>query len=248
MKPSLFIHFGPGGHCELEKQWLAPNLTQWLDLSSSNDSFATFADFTHFYQKHMSQQTATPWTVYAHSFGADVAFHLMQSFPNLIGELHLISPLWDLKRAIIQLSKRLQHGFNKTPDNTVRPYAYTDEEFWQHVQMSSQHPDYFMSLWKSPQAWNTFQSLANKLPPIRTDLWAKFIMANYQQPIPWSTLENREKVKVYLGDHDPYLTPLDWQLWINLLSPSQVITVASGHFPHLEKPEIGGWSSAQKPH
>lgn len=246
MKPSFFLHYGPGGNAYVESQKLnsiLPNAIFW-DQSKAKDSQTPFQSLVKATADEIKKNTS-PVNLVAHSFGCDLVAGFLPGGDALFDKIILISPLRSIPQAMLNLAKNLLAKKNEPALETAYKAANLNSAekmdatlFWNLVSNIVIHPFYGSAFWTSANEQKNYENIAANGPAFDGQEW-QTLMQDYlfQNNInDFKKLKGKD-VLVIFGETDPYLDlAIDIPFWQQIVGNHNVITIKqTGHFLHIEQ-------------
>lgn len=160
MTNKLFLHMGPGFHSQVEKLKFAkfyPDVMFW-DQPKSKD-FSSLCSAAEEIVEKLSEQDGQPISLRAHSFGAQIALHLLQSIPEKIASLVVLNSAYDPFECFLNLWEG-----SSIEKNEVRKLP-TSEKMSFIFEVASR-PDFASRYWHSNAKMQEYIQLADRFPKI----------------------------------------------------------------------------------
>lgn len=242
----LFLHYGPGGNCALERLWLqgyGPTVDFW-DQPTNVSSFEELV--RHCVERFKSGNYKG---VIGHSFGCELAVQVSQQTTRPI-ELYLISPLRDIPTAFINLAHNLSQASvstdrklqlrlaaqaMKTLPNWHPGENLSSDELDRFAELTATiavDPGYCKAFWAQQEKLNAFKAEWPNLPQFSQACW-KSVMVDFLMK--HQSSRSKVKAKVFVGVNDPYIGLIQDEKKFWQTVGSKFISVEkSGHSPHLE--------------
>ena len=262
MNQVLFLHWGPGGNCGIERHfgrcggwqlWDQPRVPELSTAHALSDLEQTaVAQVRTTARDSLEKQV----DLVAHSFGAQLALYLMAHHPDLIGDVTLLAPSVSASGAIVSLARHLSRsrpGMSRL-DQLADRYLQTLEpqDFWAMAsEIQSRCPDSIVEYWGAASKTESgcmaraLGYLGAHSDALDMGTFGAIMTESLERTRAGRTLSAAElagfkgRIHIILGRED-VLAPVgaEARKWSALLPGAEMTFVESGHFPHLELVEI----------
>src|SRR5688572_20554370 len=108
---ALFLHWGPGGCCEVERKWFGDSLgvAFWDQPKFREDDPRAFSKLLDAAEAELARLASSgPIALIGHSFGGQLALALSMRKPALVSEITLLSASEWPARAFVALASRME--------------------------------------------------------------------------------------------------------------------------------------------
>jgi pimeloyl-ACP methyl ester carboxylesterase len=247
----FFFHYGPGGNCDLEREWIrhTANLIFWDQPKTTG--FTDLVEASCLAYRKECERHGAKLNVIGHSFGCDVLGHVLKTeMPP--DKIIFLSPITDIYSAFLQMAMTIIKQPQTKPDLASRIQlgiqrlraSQTRENFWALIAEITQFPDFAKLYWASETNFQTAVALAGKTRGLDFDMW-KSVLDDYLSLGNTGPSQNPKaspNTWIYLGAKDPYYRPGADEAYWQKLVPSNHLKVLPecGHYPHLETQVLDG--------
>lgn len=237
IKNKLFLHMGPGFHSQIEANLFgqaAPSTEFWTQPLSSSFSDLVVAAETVF-----QSLNCTSIEILAHSFGAQLALHLVNRFPNQIGKVTLLNSGIDPFECFLNLGQKL----NLISDDQAKDYRLSEaERKLELIFKVATAPDFAKSYWYSTEKMKALDVHFSAVPALDVNIFAAIFtdFLKQQELFHKSLRVWNGPVSILSSDDDVLLDfNKDIKPWTKFFPHAQFKRFQEvGHYAHLEEPSI----------
>ncbi len=244
---TLFLHFGPGSHCFIERSIFKDSLPiDWWDqpVYSKNSSeclknlrLETLKRFQDLANKSVGKAS-----IIANSYGASLAIYLAETCPQLISKLTILGGQASIRQTYLNLAgfllknKLLDNNFSETVSEFET--SGTKESFWNMISEMVQVPDLMNYYWGARSSnFNTWIEHVSEKGAFDFDSFSNILNDHFEEGsidrLP--NLDVDFEVNILLGNKDPFSDlKLDFSQWREIFPKANIKELDCGHFIHLE--------------
>jgi pimeloyl-ACP methyl ester carboxylesterase len=244
----LFLHCGPGLSAELERRRFGSTLpVHWWDqprvAADSPEPYEKLLVAAQSELDRMYRHHGAPIPILASSFGARLAFSLMERVPHQIGAVSFQGGTLDLGRAFVRLGHCVA---KRNGDNALQAITDSTERepdgVWDLIGALFAVPNLLEFYW-SPAAQSQYAAMSALAGE------GRLMDATTFQVVAREVLVRRapvglkgwhSPVQVWIGKHDPFMRSSDVKEWQTVLPGAEARIVDAGHFPYMEM-EAESW-------
>jgi pimeloyl-ACP methyl ester carboxylesterase len=250
---TLFLHWGPGSHAEVERQLLDSSGiaegrggVDWWDQprppESAGNAFEWLIDEAESRIRKASEALGRPIHVLAHSFGGELAYQASLRAPERIEKITLLASSPFLARAFLSLGRRLQ---SRSPEIRAAVLAAETQlgeaTFWPLLQSIASLPDFILEYWgrDSIQARDAYLAEAARHPGLDLAAFQRIVSGYFAHRLahPPKASPFRGETRFVFGEDDPLIVERDdvpdWKARFPQLEARKL---SCGHFVHFEQP------------
>lgn len=236
------MHYGPGGNASLERLRLEPlkSRIDFWDQPILEGASATFENLLAECAKRYDSGSYSG--VIGHSFGCDLAQHLVGRTKRPIEELILLSPIRDLTLGFANFAERigktqaadaLKAAIAKRPGFASSPEEL--EKFWLVIQSIMSDPFFYKAYWGTEEKLKEHEQIITQLAPLNIAMWQAGLNDFLLNRKPAPSVAAIRKKSVFLGERDPYYTKVaDEERFWKALGYVTSVMQAVGHYTHIE--------------
>lgn len=233
---ALYLHWGPGGCCEVERKWFGDSLpvVWWDQPAFRQDDARAWPALVEAAAAELKTHAhpGKPVSLIGHSFGGQLALELSHQLPSLVSDITLLNAAEYPPRAFVSLASRMiQRGLGGEGLAQALEAAQnrlSAETFWPLLGEITAVPD-FMSLYWGPASGpcrEKFFSLATPAKIIDLPSFTAVMTSYLVTPRPRTPSPFPGSVRMITGAHDP------------LMDASTEIKAWKAHFPRLAEKSV----------
>lgn len=237
----MFLHWGPGSHCAVEREWFGESLAMlWWDQPSVREGDPNPGDtiFRAAEDRFLELFLENGGTValYGHSVGGILATRLADAHPEKVSRIRLLGANERCPRAFVNLGTRLFPG----ADEVEAAKRKLDETtFWPLLGKIAAVPGFLDRYWgpSSKAAMARYQEIAARCAPLDLATFQAVLNADFKLRKEPSRSRFRGPVELLLGREDPLIDPKEELAhWKKIFPQVQMRLYDCGHFVHFELP------------
>ena len=242
MKNQLFLHMGPGGNPEVDKNWLKDQNIDFLQipyaLESDEDYMPVLIEWCR-QEIQARLKAADNIEVIAHSFGAFLLNEQSQILLDQISKITFISPTFNFFRSLTQL---FNFGLTHSPDSKLEAkLAHLKKNpqsdlFWDFFgEFIKIYPDYMRLYFYREDIYEKFKKSSEESSELHELSLIKGVneLVEGYNFFPFQ-VKKYSQAQLILGEYDPLIPKEDQTLLTTFFGHEQVRLFKCGHFPHLE--------------
>ncbi len=236
----LFIHFGPGGHPEVDRHFLNDQNITFLQqpyYSGSGEYLNTVIEDTRC-KVEQALEGGGEVEIVAHSFGAFLVNQLPQELIDRLYRVHFIAPTFNFFHSLTNL---FQYGVGH--DAALLEADLNDliknpspELFWGFFgKFVEVYPEYLSLYFHDQEKFKAYLEVAKDFPELEesslvTAVNELITQFNIFPPV----FKAYSNVSFYLGKFDPLVPEADRKLLDQTFGAEKIKLFDTGHFPHIE--------------
>lgn len=243
MRHALFLHYGPGGNCDVERAWLSskwPGVEFWDQ--PKTQSFAELRAACIDKVKEFSRDSEQI-NLIGHSFGCDLVSAVLTELPNIKANCTFISPILSLYDAFANLGARILLQQDLDTEYKIQLKSAVDalksqpniENLWAAIGKMVEYKDFAKLYWCSNEKFTKYTNDLKSCLPFDFVMW-QTVLTDYIKNYSLNLPKNIVQLKIIMGEQDPYLHCDEaCRVW-RMKCPQAIIETVgnTGHYPHLE--------------
>lgn len=232
---------GPGYHAKIEKQFFSqkhPDILFWDQ--PQTQSFDELTSETLQKIEEIYNNSNTPVSLYAHSFGGQLAFYSLLKKPELIGKIVMLNSAADPFECFLNLSDA-----DEATKAAIR--KSTTSEKMQLLFSVAGRADFADLYWNSKEKKQKYDEVAKNFEELNTNtfvqVFSSFLESEYYKnllskkvavPASWN-----KSVIIFRSTEDKLISkPSDCESWLTLLPSAKMIDIKnSGHYSLFDSSE-----------
>lgn len=245
LKKPLFLHWGPGGCCEVERKWFgeAGPVSCWDQPLFGENEAAAWPKLVDAASAELERlaRDGEPVSIVGHSFGGQLALELSHRNPPAIREIVLVNAGEWPPRMFLSLAARMEREGLGGPELSKALESarakLTLESFWGLLGQITAVPA-FMDLYWGPGSGASRQkyfSLATPDRIVNLPTFSAVMNSFFSAPRPKIPSPFKGSVRLVAGSHDPLMqTEQELKLWKAHFPQIVAKTLDCGHFAQFE--------------
>jgi pimeloyl-ACP methyl ester carboxylesterase len=245
LKNTLFLHWGPGGCCEVERKWFGEsNPVSWWDQplfgQEAPGAWPKLVEAATIELDRLAQASG-PVSLIGHSFGGQLALELSHRRPDLIRDITLVNAgEWPPRMFLALASRMKSEGLGGAALEQALAAARAKlglDTFWGLLGQITAVPD-FMDLYWGPESGpckEKYFSLATPERIVNLPTFSSVMNSFFPAKRPEAASPFTGSVRLIAGSYDPLMqTEQELAAWKAHFPRIAGRTLACGHFAQFE--------------